>query len=106
MLRLRFSLACSRPLLGPAFFWLPQNRNVRPLMPEPLCLAPTFSPEMDELQLEDLLSTPRSATVAALAACPGDVIVLGAGGKMGPSLARMVARAVSDGRRVYAVSRW
>lgn len=61
---------------------------------------------MDEARLDDLLSTPRPATAAALAACPGDVIVLGAGGKMGPSLSRMVARAVSDQRRVYAVSRW
>ena len=61
---------------------------------------------MDDIELEDLLSAPRPETAAALAACPGDVIVLGAGGKMGPSLARMVARAAPDTRRVYAVSRW
>ncbi|HEX2780371.1 MAG TPA: NAD-dependent epimerase/dehydratase family protein, partial [Gemmatimonadaceae bacterium] len=46
-----------------------------------------------------------------LRACPGDVVVLGAGGKMGPTLARMVARAAeaADGerrRRVIAVSRF
>ena len=60
---------------------------------------------MTESELDELLSTPREATVRALAACPGDVIVLGAGGKMGPTLARMVKRADPE-RRVVAVSRW
>jgi hypothetical protein len=62
-------------------------------------------------ELEDRLSEPTDATVAALRDCPGDVIVLGAGGKMGPTLARMVERAarIADGsirRNVYAVSRF
>jgi nucleoside-diphosphate-sugar epimerase len=57
-------------------------------------------------ELDDLLSRPRPQTVQALEACPGDVIILGAGGKMGPTLARMVARAAGPGRRVMAVSRW
>jgi hypothetical protein len=62
-------------------------------------------------ELEDRLSEPTDATVAALRDCPGDVIVLGAGGKMGPTLARMVARAarLADGslpRRVFAASRF
>jgi nucleoside-diphosphate-sugar epimerase len=61
---------------------------------------------MTESELEDLLSAPRAETSAALSACPGDVIVLGAGGKMGPTLARMVARAADGSRRVMAVSRW
>ena len=62
-------------------------------------------------ELEDRLSEPRDATVAALRDSPGDVLVLGAGGKMGPTLTRMVARAarVADGsmkRRVFAASRF
>jgi nucleoside-diphosphate-sugar epimerase len=61
---------------------------------------------MTEAELDDLLSTPRPETSAALAACPGDVVILGAGGKMGPTLARMVRRAAHDDRRVIAVSRW
>ena len=61
---------------------------------------------MNETELEDLLSTPRAATVDALARCPGDIMVLGAGGKMGPTLARMAARAANGSRRVIAVSRW
>src|SRR5690349_1208875 len=65
---------------------------------------------MNESELEDLLSTPRDATVAALKACPGDIVVLGAGGKMGPSLSRMARRAADAAGgaicRVIAVSRW
>jgi nucleoside-diphosphate-sugar epimerase len=61
---------------------------------------------MTEQELDDLLSRPRAETRAALGACPGDIIILGAGGKMGPTLARMAARAPSNSRRVIAVSRW
>ena len=61
--------------------------------------------------LDDVLSRPRRATVEALRECPGDIVVLGAGGKMGPTLARMAVRAaaLADGqqpRRVTAVSRF
>ena len=61
---------------------------------------------MKEAELDDALSTPRSETETALAGCPGDVVILGAGGKMGPTLARMARRASRDSRRVIAVSRW
>jgi len=61
---------------------------------------------MNEAELDDLLSTPRRETIAALDVCPGDIIILGAGGKMGPTLARMAARAAGPARRVMAVSRW
>jgi nucleoside-diphosphate-sugar epimerase len=60
----------------------------------------------NELDLDDFLSTPRRETVAALDACPGDIVILGAGGKMGPTLARMAARATNGSRRIIAVSRW
>jgi nucleoside-diphosphate-sugar epimerase len=68
----------------------------------------------NETELDDLLSRPREETVAALAACDGDIVVLGAGGKMGPTLTRLVARAVAiadarrgrPARRVTAVSRF
>jgi len=58
-----------------------------------------------------LLSEPLPSTVAALRRVPGDIVVLGAGGKMGPTLARLAARcaAAADGpspRRVTAVSRF
>ena len=47
-----------------------------------------------------------AGVVDALRAAPGDIIILGAGGKMGPTLARMARRAadeLADGRRVVAV---
>ena len=64
-----------------------------------------------EEELDALLSTPREATIAALVRVPGDIVVLGAGGKMGPTLARMAARArdrADSGtrRRIIAVSRF
>lgn len=62
-----------------------------------------------EEELEDRLSTPTDGVVRALSECPGDILVLGAGGKMGPSLTRMVRRAadLAGGKRqVTAVSRF
>src|SRR5260221_4973105 len=44
-------------------------------------------------QLEELLSEPTDAVVTALSRLEGDIIFLGIGGKMGPSLARMAKRA-------------
>ena len=60
-------------------------------------------------ELDDALSAPAPGVVDALRDAPGDLIVLGAGGKMGPSLARMARRAadrLADGRRIIAVSRF
>jgi len=60
-------------------------------------------------KLEDNLSTPTEAVVRALAGLDGDLLVLGAGGKMGPSLSHMAARAIQlagGKQRVLAVSRF
>jgi nucleoside-diphosphate-sugar epimerase len=59
----------------------------------------------DEGELEEHLSRPTPALQRLLATVPGPLVVLGAGGKMGPSLARMAKRADAT-RRVVAVSRW
>ncbi|QJR36413.1 NAD-dependent epimerase/dehydratase family protein [Gemmatimonas groenlandica] len=60
-----------------------------------------------ELELDALLSAPDDHTVAALSSLSGDVLILGAGGKMGPTVARMARRAIADqSRRVIAVSRF
>ncbi len=59
--------------------------------------------------LDDLLSAPTDAALDAVRRCDGDFVVLGAAGKMGPSLARMLRRALDQlGRkdRVIAVSRF
>jgi nucleoside-diphosphate-sugar epimerase len=58
-----------------------------------------------EEELDEVLSRPSPGLVAALAPVHGDLLVLGAGGKMGPSLARMAKRS-DPARRVIAVSRW
>jgi nucleoside-diphosphate-sugar epimerase len=60
---------------------------------------------MDESSLEDILSEPSEATEKALADLSGDIVVLGAGGKMGPTLAMMLKKA-SPGKKIYAVSRF
>jgi nucleoside-diphosphate-sugar epimerase len=55
--------------------------------------------------LEDFMTTPSAALVADLAKTPGDIIVLGVGGKMGPTLARLAKRA-APGKRVIGVARF
>lgn len=63
----------------------------------------------NEEQLELALSEPSPALVEYFAALEGDLIVLGAGGKMGPTLARMACRASQSAgrpRSVFAVSRF
>lgn len=63
----------------------------------------------DVEHLEDLLSEPAPGVVDAMRRLDGDVLVLGVGGKMGPSLARMAKRASEAAgvrRRVFGVSRF
>jgi nucleoside-diphosphate-sugar epimerase len=60
-------------------------------------------------QLEELLSEPTDAVRRTLARLDGDLIFLGVGGKMGPTLARMARRADQDNgrrRRLLGVSRF
>ena len=62
-----------------------------------------------EEQLEDRLSAPSAQDVAAMRRLTGDVMLLGAGGKMGPSLAALCKRAAEAAgvsKRVLAVSRF
>ena len=47
----------------------------------------------DEAELEEVMSRPDQALRADLAAVPGDLLVLGAAGKMGPTLCRLAKRA-------------
>ena len=61
--------------------------------------------ELDENGLEDILSEPTEATKKIVSGLTGDIVVLGAGGKMGPTLAMMLKKA-SPGKKIYAVSRF
>ena len=60
-------------------------------------------------ELEERLSRPTPAVIDLMRDLSGDIIVLGAAGKMGPSLTRMAKRASDEAgtsRRVIAVSRF
>ncbi len=59
----------------------------------------------DEAALEDFMTLPGDALRADLAKVPGDILVLGVGGKMGPTLARLAKRA-DPARRVIGVARF
>jgi nucleoside-diphosphate-sugar epimerase len=62
-----------------------------------------------EQELEDALSEPYSEDIEFAEELEGDVMVLGAAGKMGPSLVRRILRAserAGTDRTVYAVSRY
>ena len=63
----------------------------------------------DEGTLDEVMSRPSAGLIESIARGSGDLLVLGAGGKMGPTTARMARRAFEaagrDGR-VIAVSRF
>jgi nucleoside-diphosphate-sugar epimerase len=68
------------------------------MTPHPTAIA-------DEAMLDDMLSTPSEALVDTLARLDGDITLLGVGGKMGPTLARMAKRAAPH-KRVIGVARF
>ncbi len=59
----------------------------------------------DEDMLEEVMSRPPSWLGARLGQLDGDIMVLGVGGKVGPTLARMARRAAPD-KRVVGVARF
>lgn len=72
-------------------------------------LAETGGAIHDVEHLEDLLSEPTEGVIRTFANLPGDLLILGVGGKMGPTIARMARRA-SDAagvaRRIVGVARF
>jgi nucleoside-diphosphate-sugar epimerase len=65
-------------------------------------LPASFQTEAD---LDEFMSRPDEALVDDLARLDGDILILGVGGKMGPTLARMAKRAAPS-KRVIAVARF
>ena len=55
--------------------------------------------------LDDFLATPTPALIDDLARAPGDILILGVAGKMGPTLARLAKNAAPE-RRVIGVARF
>ena len=63
----------------------------------------------NENELEVLLSRPEKKTVKLFNKLDGDIIFLGIGGKIGPSLAHMAMRACDEAgvsKTIYGVSRF
>jgi nucleoside-diphosphate-sugar epimerase len=60
----------------------------------------------NEQELDELLSRPRDEDFAAMQALGGDLLILGAAGKMGPTLALRAQRAMKGRHRVIAVARF
>ena len=63
----------------------------------------------NEQQLEERMSRPTEADVAAMRELEGDVLILGVGGKMGPTLAQLVRRsadAAGKKTKVFGVARF
>ncbi len=69
---------------------------------DPLHLPQRFA---DIAELEEFMTRPSAALVADLRALDGDIAILGVGGKMGPTLARLARRAAPD-KRILAVARF
>ncbi|MFI7224725.1 NAD-dependent epimerase/dehydratase family protein [Nonomuraea angiospora] len=57
-------------------------------------------------ELEERLARPGAGLVDDLGGLDGDILILGAGGKLGPSLVRLALNATNGDRRIIAVSRF
>ncbi|MEU4576423.1 NAD-dependent epimerase/dehydratase family protein [Nonomuraea sp. ATR24] len=57
-------------------------------------------------ELEERLARPSAGLVEDLGKLDGDIMILGAGGKLGPSLVRLALNATRGEKRVIAVSRF
>lgn len=64
---------------------------------------------MNKNQLEEILTRPTAVLSEDIKRLKGDIMILGAGGKMGPSLAMLLQRTIQQnhiGKTVFAVSRF
>lgn len=62
----------------------------------------------DLAQLDELLSRPWPETIKCLKQLDGDIMIIGASGKIGPSMAKCVKRAIDDAsipKRIFATAR-
>ena len=72
-------------------------------MPRP---EPALPKHFDDVEhLEEVMTTPSPSLVAELGQVEGDLIILGVGGKIGPTLARLAKRAAPD-KRIVGVARF
>jgi nucleoside-diphosphate-sugar epimerase len=74
-----------------------------------ITMSDTASAPRTEAQLNELLTVPNDATVHAVQQLGGDLLILGAGGKMGPSLALLAQRSLQAAgvpHQVHCASRF
>jgi nucleoside-diphosphate-sugar epimerase len=60
-------------------------------------------------ELDDVMTRPSRAVIEVFAQTPGDLLILGASGKMGPTLARLAKKAIDEAganKRVIGVARF
>ena len=60
-------------------------------------------------QLNDVMSYPTNEVTSAMSKLEGDLLILGVGGKMGPTLAKLAKRAIDNvnlDNKVIGVSRF
>jgi nucleoside-diphosphate-sugar epimerase len=68
--------------------------------------APSLPDRFESIAaLEDFMTAPAPELTADLATLPGDILILGVAGKMGPTLARLAKRAAPQ-KRVVGVARF
>lgn len=72
-------------------------------MPQPKSPLPEQFRDVEHL--EEVMTEPSPAVIAEFGKLPGDLIILGIGGKIGPTLARLAKRAAPD-KRVVGVARF
>src|SRR6516162_9438380 len=71
-----------------------------------LQLAPRLPDAFVDVEhLEEVLTTPNPQVVADFGGLDGDLVILGVGGKIGPTLARLAKRAAPD-KRIIGVARF
>ena len=75
-----------------------------------IMMRPPVTPRIEDTdELADRLSDPSEHAIRALTALPGDILILGVAGKMGPTLAVMARRAAvraGTPRRIIGVARF
>jgi nucleoside-diphosphate-sugar epimerase len=72
-------------------------------MLEPVTSMPEYFRDVEHL--EEVMTSPDPQVVAEFAELSGDLIILGVGGKIGPTLARLAKRAAPD-KRIVGVARF
>ncbi len=84
---------------------MPTSRSTARLAPTAGPAGPKPASFTSVEALDEYLTTPSQALIDDLARAPGDIMILGVAGKMGPTLARLAKRAAPE-RRVIGVARF